>query len=405
MKKVLLISQTYPPHGWTSSRRSGNMAKYLKDYGWQPIVLCQKWTPDNCVYDPTMVMNIPKDIVVYAADVKKTSRWSSGYVDDVIHRVLFPHITPTNFYRTAKILIPSILEKHKIDAVWSSAPQACNHSLAASIVKKYKLPWVADFRDVHQFKGSTISNLIRLLRIFYEKRLMRSASDITAVSELFAATLVKRHHRDVKIVYNGYDPDILTPEGTKAIKKFNILYTGGVNLGCPTFRPLLDACGVLIESGQIDRKDVIIQFFGGGNEVSLRKMFKDHEYLHLVEMNGQIHRDECLERQRNAAILLQATYPGTGTLTSKIYEYLATRRPILAIPKDENGIDRLLKETNSGISLTSVEDIAEQLLKWYQEWEKTGTILCHGKEDEITKYSRKKQAGQLARILEELTNG
>lgn len=403
-KTVLLISHDYPPQGWTSSRRSGNMAKYLSDYGWQPVVLCQKWTPDNCVYDPTIVMNIPEEVKVYAAEIRSYKRLSIRYLDNMIHRIFLPHLSTISFYKSARKLLPAIFKNHRIDAIWGSAPMPCNHSLAAYAAKRYEIPWVADFRDVNQFINPGLIRFHRQLRIFFEKQVMKSASAITAVSEGFAATLTKRHQREVEIIPNGYDPDILAPMDAAQITKFNILYTGGVNLGTPNFRSLLDACGLLIEKGQINRQDITIQFYGANNTERLQKMFENHKFLDLVEMHGQIHRVHCIELQRKAAVLLQATYPGTGTLTSKIYEYMAARRPILGIPKDDNGIDELLSRTNAGKSCSSVEEIADQLLNWYHEWKNTGTVKFHGRLEEIRKYSRKEQAGKLASILDQLND-
>ena len=87
MKNVLLISKDYPPQGFTSSRRSGSMAKYLSEFGWNPIVLCQRWTPDNCTYDPTIVTGIPESVVVYQVDVPHHSRNIRAYFSSLFFRV------------------------------------------------------------------------------------------------------------------------------------------------------------------------------------------------------------------------------------------------------------------------------------------------------------------------------
>jgi glycosyltransferase involved in cell wall biosynthesis len=402
-KTVLLISQDFPPQGWTSSKRSGGMAKYLKDYGWHPIVLCQRWTPANCVYDPSIVTNIPADVSFYAIDVKQLRPLSLNYAKEVVYRILFPQLVPTDFFRRALKALPNILSKHRVDAIWATAPMACNHALADWASRKWNCPWVADFRDVHQFKSSGLKETVRTLRIYYDNRMLKSASEITTVSEGFARTLRTRHSRNVRIIPNGFDPEILADDQIKTVKNFNLVYTGGINLGKPEFGPLLDAVGLLIKAGKLDPKDISIQFYGAKNERRLKSMFENHEFRNFVQDCGHVPREKLLNIQRSAAILLQATYPGTGTLSSKIYEYLAARRPILALPQDHDGIDQLLLETKAGVSYTSVDEIAQQLLKWYQEWKSSNTINCQSTLSAIMKYSQKVQARQLSQLLNDLT--
>ena len=399
MKNVLLISQDFPPQGFTSSRRSGSMAKYLSEFGWQPIVLCQKWTIENCWYDPTIVTNIPKNVKIYEVEVAPKHRLSWEYAKDLFLRVFNPHLFPNAFVNNSKVMIEHIFKIHNIDAIWASAPLACNHALANWASKRWDRPWVADFRDVHQFKDSLRGRPVRPIRIFYEKKLIRNASVVTTVSNGFAKSLQCRHNRIINVIPNGFDPESIAKVKSRFINKLNIVYTGGVNLGKPNFRCLLDAVAKLINSNHINQREVSINFYGAGNEKSLDRMFCDHPFRNIVNNHGHLPREKIFECQKSAAILLLATYPGTGTLTSKVYEYLAARRPILAIPDDYTDICDLLMSTKSGVCCTSVDEISSQLLKWYIEWKKTGKIQCNSNQRAIKRYSRKIQAGRLAELL------
>jgi glycosyltransferase involved in cell wall biosynthesis len=209
----------------------------------------------------------------------------------------------------------------------------------------------------------------------------------------------KRHNKTFEVIQNGFDEKTLGIDQSRPISKFNIVYTGAANLGKPNFRPLLDAIANLICSGKIDQNDISIEFYGAGNEKSLERMFSNHPFRKLVKNYGYLPRERMSDLQRSAAILLQATYPGTGTLTSKVYEYLVAFRPILAIPNDHGEIASLLQETITGLCCTSVGEISSQLFEWYVEWKNTGTIKCNCNEPAIMKYSRREQAGQLAQLL------
>ena len=368
------------------------------------MVLCLKWTPENCVYDPTIVSGIPEEVKVYAVEIETKSNPGWKYAKNLVHRGLFPHLFPIDFYCSALRVIPKIIAEHRIDIIWGTAPMMCNLAIANLGSKRNSIPWVADFRDVSQFKENFVRNIFRKVRIFHERQILKSASAVTTVSKGFAETLKERHRREVSVIFNGFDTEFTTGEEIREIKEFNIVYTGGVNIGKPNFRPLLDACQLLIESGEMDEKDIIIQFFGANNKASLQKMFANHQYSHLVQMNDHVFREKCFELQKQAAILLLATYPGTGVMTSKIYEYLAAQRPILAIPCDGDGIDDLLKETKAGVSCSKKEEIAEHLLKWYKEWKASGTISYKGNIQMKSRFSRREQAGQLAQIMDEISN-
>ncbi|PQP34720.1 hypothetical protein C6A37_06290, partial [Desulfobacteraceae bacterium SEEP-SAG9] len=88
-------------------------------------------------------------------------------------------------------------------------------------------------------------------------------------------------------------------------------------------------------------------------------------------------------------------------LTTKVFEYLAAKRPILCVPGDDGGeLDDLIRVTNAGCSCPTAESVATVVKRWYEEWKKIGTVICQSKEQEVQKYSREKQAGQLADLLD-----
>ena len=400
-KNVMLIAYAYPPLGKTSSRRSGCMAKYLPCFGWKPFILTRKWTPTNGPYDPTITTGIPDDILVHKIDCDTQSRSVVGRVKKRFNQTCFPHMSPIEFFSAASPDLPALVRKHRIHVIWATFPPPCDLTLADQLSKATGIPWVADFRDVYQFVDGFGAALMLPVRLFYLKKIIKSASVSVTVSEGFAQTLRRRHSRDVMVIPNGFDPDILAPEKSFAFPKFEIVYTGGINLGCPDFTPLLDALQYLCANGKMDPDDVLIRFYGRGNERRLKRLFR-HPFSHAIRNCGGVPRTESLKFQRCALILLQATAPGTGWMTSKIYEYLIARRPILAIPRDGDSIEKLLKETKAGMSWSTKDEIAVQLIDWYSEWKKTGTVAWHGDMRTIMQYSRKEQAKETALLLEKV---
>lgn len=400
-KNVLLISYAYPPFGQTASCRSGCMAKYLPCFGWQPFVLTRNWTTTNGPYDPTITTGIPENVIVHKIDCDTQPPSMFGRIKERFNKTRFPHMVPIEFYSRALLSLPTLIQKHNIEVVWATFPILSNLALADQVSKETGIPWMADFRDVNQFIDGLGAALMLPLRLAHEKRILKNASAIVAVSAGFADRLRIRHNQEVMVIPNGFDPDILFPEEKYEFPKFEIVYTGGINLGRPDFTSLLDAFQYLCENGKMNSEDVRISFFGRGNERRLKKVCR-HPFSKIVRNCGGVPRSEALERQRSALILLQITAPGTGCMTSKIYEYLIARRPILAIPCDGDCIEKLLDETNAGVSCTTKDEIASQLHQWYDEWKKTGAIAWPGDINKIMQYSRKEQAKETALLLEKI---
>ena len=74
----------------------------------------------------------------------------------------------------------------------------------------------------------------------------------------------------------------------------------------------------------------------------------------------------------------------------------------MCIPGDNDCVDALLKETQAGVICRNAEETASQILRWYQEWQQTGTVSYYARDEQIMKYSREKQAGQLAELLDSI---
>ena len=400
-KNVLLIAYQYPPFGQTSSRRSGCMAKYLQDFNWNPVVVTRDWTTENCSYDPSITSGIPENVPVYKVPCDVQYLSIADRIKKRLHQVLFQYQDPQEFYSATLPLLPDIIREHSIDIIWTTFPTLCAPALANQVSKDTGVPWVADFRDVTQFVHGFGAFLMYPIRIFWEKRVLKSAAAIVAVSDGFAATLKERHIREIEVVPNGFDPDILAPEESFSFPLFEVVYTGGLTVGRPDFTPLLDAFQHLVDNNKILVDDVRISFYGENNEKRL-KLLSLHPFAHAITNFGGVSREESLKCQRSALILLQATSPGTGWMTSKIYEYLISRRPILAIPRDGDSVEKLLIETKAGAACTTKDEIANQLLSWYEEWKASGTVVWNGNMDTIMRYSRKEQAKDTAQVLEKV---
>jgi len=407
-KTVLIIAGDCPPKAMTSSKRPALLAKYIAKYGWKPVVLSGLWTPENCSYDPNYVPGFPGKIPVFRVPVVDPVSGTLGNIRSLLRRSLLPHRIPVIYLEEGKKALIDIFNQYSIDIIWATAPPASVHVLAEWAARKWEKPWVADFRDIiNQQYISIITSIVVPVRLFYERRYLHTADGITTVSQGLADIFTKRYRRGVEVLSHGFDPRDINPDNQKVLQNFTIVFTGSVQHGPgPNFRPLLDAVEKLIREGVMNPEEISIEFYGDGNEDRLQCNFNGHSCFYLVNIFPGVSWSDCRRIQRSAAVLLQNTVPGKkGLISSKIYEYLAAQRPILATPADGDCIDELLRETGTGFSCTTVEEIAGQILSWYREWQETGTTSTNINQEAVMKYSREKQARALARILDRIIEG
>ncbi len=401
-KKLLIIAHDFPPHGITSSRRPAGMVKYLSEFGWDTVVLTKKWTKENCNYDPEFIPNLPSK-KIYEVEANLFSGFSVAGIHERIMKLARPGLHPYGFFKNGKKVIESMVKEEQFDAILATAPQGNVLDLANYASKLSGKPWVADFRDVWQWVPNLKTRFVLPLILNHEKRIVKNAAEIIAVSKGFAATLSRRHDREVKVVSHGFDEELIPQNFTNSFTKFNIVYTGSVVLGSPNLRPVLDALGNLIDNGTIREEDASLDFYGNGNSSRLTDMFLGHRYAHLVKDFGSVQREKIIQIQRNAAILLIGSHPGMrGWVTSKLFEYIISGRPIIAFPRDQDCVDEMIFETNSGISCDEIGEVEAVLKSYYEEWKKTGFITYSGNYSAIKQYSTKEQTRKLAQILNEV---
>lgn len=400
MKTVLMIAYYYPPVIETGARRSGCMAKYLPEFGWRPLVVTRQWTPENCMHDTGFVRNLPADHL--AAEIPIAGNYLRMSLWQRIQRFVRPDTFPAPWVPRALEAIERICEQRRPDVVWATCGPYSSLTIGGACSRKHGLPWVADLRDVPGQYG-TSQNLdlsIRRLRLVpVEKRLLRSANVITTVSEGLGQLVRTRHGREAQIIRNGFDPEDYGDAQPRRTEQFTILYTGRfITYYDPG--PLFAALDLLHERSQMRFEDVSVRFCGRSRE-RVAALAAPYRCSNIVTCEDTVPHARAVRLQQDAAVLLTLSCPGgTGVLTSKVLEYLGARRPILSIPKDGDCIDALLAKTKAGVSCSTPEEVAQQLLAWYREWKMMGTIACHSDDDAVMEYSRRRQAGRLAELLD-----
>ncbi|MFW6106952.1 MAG: glycosyltransferase [bacterium] len=415
-RSVLMICDTFPPQGYVGGLRPGMFSKYLPRFGWEPVALVTDVPAGDPEDSPTLVVDgLPDSArvlrVPFGTQDKKRAAARAGAMRR-FRRLLRPEVShPRGVYDKMAREANSLLRNRHFDAVWATVPNLWPIRLAAELAAWRGVPWVADLRDISEQQagqnGALRAKLLHQRMRWRRRQLLRSAAAIVTVSNYHAAVLARHNGRNVHVIRNGFDPDMFPQhENTKRFAKFSIVYMGRIlSAWLQEPRPLFAALDRMLNSGEINAEDVEISFYGTDPR-KLGELAAPFQCRSLIHAEPRISYDQVPDVLRRSCMLLLLTNRGRhGILTTKLFEYMAARRPILCVPGDGGELDALIADTKGGQSCPTVESIIDVLRGWYQEWLATGSVSCNSRDEVVMRYSRKEQAGQLARILDAVVDG
>ncbi|MCL5318524.1 MAG: glycosyltransferase [Thaumarchaeota archaeon] len=432
MRKVLIVT-----HLVRASPRITGLAKYLPEFGWEPIVLTAPLhlghslghgkDATSTTYR-TIIVEYVDSVDCLSSFLKRRSGFEAGegvrrqsekrYGSRSVKSMLVGfalRLFKEIFYypdQDKSLKNPAItsgrqlLEKEPVDAIISSSSPVTSHLIAKNLKAQQDLPWVADLRDLwSQNHNYSYTGLRKMLDRRLEKKTLRAADALVTVAEPLVEKLKTLHkEKQVYSVPNGFDPEEVNP-GRKLTAKFTITYTGQIYRGKQDPLKILNALKKLIDEGTIDPSNVEVRFYGY-EEVWLAAAIKDIRLAGIVKQFGEIPRKEALEKQQESQVLLLLNFEDPsekGTVTMKIFEYLAAKRPIIVTGGfDEDVKEQMLSETKAGIYTKDEQSIEKTLKNMYTEYKAKGKVSYRGKEEKINQYSHREMAKKFAKILDGL---
>jgi hypothetical protein len=423
MKKVLIIGHFWPYRG--GSVRIFGLAKYLFEFGWNPVVLTgplqQKPSLEFRVIETDyqgflgnfatlLGLNPRNDVSNQLKNrFEKISFKSKSFLKffyNIIKEIFAYPDEDKNWKPFALKAAEQFLKNEKIDAIISVWPYT-SHLIAKDLKEKYQIPWLADFPDPwsqnHYYPYSFI-------RKYFDKKLelktISKADAITAAAPLYQAIQEKLHKRKVILIPQGFDPEDLSKNNLPLKGKFTITYTGTIYKGKQNPEKIFTAIKNLISKKFVNYGDFEVNFYGAYQDW-LKSLIEKHELEKIVKQQGKVSREESLKKQRESQVLLYLNWEDPkekGVYASKIFEYLSSRRPILAaggFPHDY--IEKILIDTKAGVYATTVKEIEERLFDFYKEYKEKGIVSYRGDLEEIKKYSYREMARKFADILNQIT--
>lgn len=430
MKSVLIITYYWPPAGGPGVQRWLKFVKYFEEFGIRPIV----YTPQNPNYpilDSQLVQDIPETVEIIKFPIKepyrfanlfskkKTQTISRGMISEKKSSVLedvMLFVRGNFFIPDARVgwVKPSIkflsdyLETHSVDAIVTTGPPHSLHLIGYGLKKKFNLPWIADFRDpwttIHYHKALKLTKSAAEKHKKLEKLVLDSADCIVVTGPTTKKEFSRLTETPIEVITNGFDVSIeIRAEEIKSDSEFSIAHIGSL-LSHRNPEILWEALSELSAENPQFKSDLVLKFAGVVGD-DIKESLATWNLLSRSEFRGYVSHSEVLKLQRKSRVLLLIEMNRNETraiIPGKIFEYLAAKRPILALGPEGSDIEGILRETDGGVFFNyfDKEALKSELLNLYLRFKK-GNLSVESKN--IEKYSRKNLTARMAKLIHSLT--
>jgi len=425
MKTVLIISYFAPPLGGPGVQRIQKFIKYLPKFGWKPIVITVK-NVEYIAYDYSLLDEI-KDAVIYRTESldlmrllylfeklrksKTNNKRIYNTVNNFIRnkiRDIFPIDSKIGWLPFAIKKSEEICKIRKIDAVFATIGPYTSAIVAYKIANKFNLPLIIDYRDLWRGKPDItyFSEWHKKISIKWEKRILEFSQNIIVNTEYSKQKIVKLflniNKSKFRVLYNGWDANDFN-FNKKIIKKDKIIftYTGGF-YGERTPYYFLRSLDILCEKNLLP-DNVEFRFIGNYLK-NISDMFNNVKCKKNLKIIPQVSHKESIKYllESNFLLLFIAKKNSEIVLPAKIFEYLASQKPILAMIPEKSEAAEIILKYNVGLisEIDDIKAIGKHILKLI-DLDKTNRLEAEFNifENDYLHFERKHQTGKLAEIL------
>jgi glycosyltransferase involved in cell wall biosynthesis len=408
MNRVLFLAYLFPPIANSGTQRPLKFVKYLRDFGWEPTVLTAA-TCEGHPADPGLLAEIPDGVRVVrvpmlnekvAATVASLAggKRFGRKLGDAISWRLRSHRQSPDLYALWKPTVVReairIFNDTPFDAVLATGFPWTSLLAGAEISKAVNRPFVADFRDL--WAGE---NRFRDGRPVRDQELALEASVINDAKMVVTATgSVARHlaatHPDV----DGADFLIPTPRDPK--QPFRVVFTG---VWKEYYGPgeLYDAVDWLRRSSPqlLDGVEIIAAGFTPG-EAKRRQLD-----AHIQELGVVSHdRAVALMHSADIAYLPHLDPDRQWAIPGKLYEYVASGAPVLALTDPQRETAEILRAIGGGVVLPA--DDPGALYQALADAFSSRTFTAAPRNpDALARFERRRLTGVLASVLDRARQG
>lgn len=423
-KKVLIITYYWPPAGGPGVQRWLKFVKYLPDFGVQPIV----YVPENPTY-PIVDEGLQKEVSDNAIILKnkifepyqlagflskqETKKISSGIIPAAkkqsfleklllwVRGNLFIPDARKYWVNPSVAYLKNYIQKHNIDTIVTSGPPHSLHLIGLKLKEELGVKWFADFRDpwttIGYHKALKLSSYAHKKHKFLERKVLNTADTIIVTSKTTKTEFQALTNQPIEVITNGYDVENI-PRQTLD-EKFTMAHIGSF-LSDRNPKVLWEVLQELVSENETFAAQFQLKLIGKISQEILDSI--SHYQLDSYCNNlGYVSHSEAIVHQRKSQVLLLIEIDSEDTksiIPGKLFEYMVSERPIIAIGPKDSDFAEIISTTNTGVFFTYLEK--ERLKKTISSYfelylENKLQVYPVG----LQHYSRKSLTEKLAKLL------
>jgi glycosyltransferase involved in cell wall biosynthesis len=376
---LLYISYYWPPSGGPGVQRGLKFCKYLPQFGVQPgILTVDEKQASYPVLDHTFEKEVPAGIAVYRTSTsepfefykklsgKKEIPYSgfaneeakTGLLDKVFKFVrgnLFIPDARVGWNKHALKKAEELLQNGQYQALLTTSPPHSTQLIGLKLKAKYKLPWIADLRDpwtnIHYYDQLLHTPIAKRIDKKYELQVLEQADAVIVTSEdtkrLFLNKPVKINPDKIYVIPNGYDEDDFVYPTAPPKDEFLITYTGTI-----TENYNIDVFLKVVAQLRSLHSDIRYKLrFVGKVSAGVKHRIDKAGLEGITEYVPHVPHQEAIKYLMESTMLLLAIadVPSVySNVPGKLFEYLASNKPIVCLGPVHSDADRIIDECGAG---------------------------------------------------------
>ena len=410
-RKVLLICYYFPPLGLAGVGRPLNLFKRLPRFGWNCHVLTVK-PVTYWAYEPDLLDGLDTSRVyrsgswdpqrlMYLAGVRRLKAAARVTTAKVAER-FFPD-SKKGWVRPAVRLGRTLAENYRYDALLSTSPPISAHLVGRKLAREFSIPWLADFRDFWtSWRVEEAYDSDRYIRRGKEllATITREAAAVTGVNEEITAYLGIG-----RAIPNGFDSDRM--EDWRVMpdrERYTIGILGNLH-DVRVLEPLGQVVSLVREQLRALFERVHLVQVGNVDETWLRQELTKYDLQDRCDILGYQPRSRTVKSLAVSSLfyLGMPAELDKSIIPSRMFDLLASGRPIMVYAPSDSALARLIDKTGNGVCFddSSVNRAGEYVCRHLTQFD-TGEQTFEPLPAYASPYSSDAMAEKFARVLDEM---
>jgi glycosyltransferase involved in cell wall biosynthesis len=293
------------------------------------------------------------------------------------------------------------IAENNIDTIVTSGPPHSLHLIGLELKQKTNVKWIADFRDpwttIGYHKSLRLSDYSAKKHKFLENKVLNAADNIIVTSKTTKTEFEAITNKPIDVITNGYDNEVTEKQVLDA--KFSLAHIGSF-LSERNPAILWESLVALVSEIPDFKKHLEIKLIGAVSQEVLETIaqFGLNPYLNNL---GYVSHDEAIAHQKKSQVLLLIEINSKETrsiIPGKLFEYMVSGRPIIAIGPNGSDFAEIITNTNTGVffDYSEKENLKKMILDCYNQYLE-GKLQSNGVG--LQKYSRKSLTKELVELL------